>query len=106
MKNEDLKKYEDMLSAAQADLSREIKEVIQGADMGDVGNRDEGADRDEESGVAFAEQIALKGRLHAVLDAMERIKVGTYGVCVKCGGEISPAVLDAVPESSYCASCK
>ena len=106
MKPEELKKYETILLDLQSTLSREIKEVIRGADMGEMGNRDEEADATEESGIAHAEQIALKGRLHAVLDALERVKAGTYGVCGKCGGAISADVLEAAPESLYCAACK
>ena len=107
MKEEELKKYEVVLLGLQANLSKEIKDVIRGgSDMGEMGNRDEEADETEESGIAHAEQIALKGRLHAVLDALERVKAGTYGTCLKCGGAIGTDVLNAVPESLYCAECK
>jgi len=107
MKEEELKKYEAILSDLQATLSKEIKDVIRGgSDMGDIGNRDEEADASEEYGIAHAEQIALKGRLHAVLDTLDRIKAGTYGICLKCGGSISTDVLDVVPDSAYCPSCK
>lgn len=107
MKEDDLKKYEAVLAELQVNLSKEIKEVIQGgSDMGEIGNRDEEADETEESGIAHAEQIVLKGRLHAVLDALERIKAGAYGVCMKCGSVIGADVLTAAPESVYCAGCK
>lgn len=107
MNNEELKKYEIILLDLQGALSKEIKDVIRGGnDMGEMGSRDEEADETEESGIAHAEQIALKGRLHAVLDALERIKAGTYGVCLKCGGAIDADVLAAAPESVYCQSCK
>ena len=107
MNNEELKKYEIILLELQARLSKEIKDVIRGGtDMGEIGNRDEEADETEESGIAHAEQIALKGRLHAVLDALERVKAGTYGTCLKCHAVIGVDVLDAVPESLYCAGCK
>lgn len=107
MKEDDVKKYEAILLGLQADISKEIKDVIRGGtDMGETGNRDEEADATEEAGIAHAEQIILKGRLHAVLDALERIQVGTYGVCVKCGSGIGTDVLDAAPESVYCAACK
>ncbi len=107
MKEDDLKKYESALAESQVNLSKEIKDVIRaGADTGDMGNRDEEADATEESGIAHAEQIALKGRLHAVLDALERMKAGAYGVCMKCGNSIGSDVLDAAPESVYCADCK
>ncbi len=107
MNNEELKKYEAILLDLQGVLSKEIKDVIRGgSDMGEIGSRDEEADGTEESGIAHAEQIALKGRLHAVLDALDRVRAGTYGTCMKCGGAISHEVLNAAPESVYCLSCK
>ncbi len=107
MKEEELKKYEATLLGLQVNLSKEIKDVIRGGnDMGEIGNRDEEADETEESGIAHAEQITLKGRLHAVLDALERVKTGAYGTCLECRGVISTDVLDAAPESLYCAGCK
>ena len=107
MKEEELKKYEVVLLELQTNLSKEIKDVIRaGGDMGEAGNRDEEADKTEESGIAHAEQIALKGRLHAVLDALERIRAGAYGTCLKCHGAIGTDVLDAAPESLYCVECK
>ncbi len=107
MNNEDIKKYETKLLELQGALSKEIKDVIRGgADMGEMGNRDEEADETEESGIAHAEQISLKGRLHSVLDALERVKAGTYGTCLKCANAIPSDVLDAAPESLYCAECK
>lgn len=107
MKEEDFKRYEAALAELQVTLSKEIKDVIRGgSDMGEVASRDEEADGTEESGIAHAEQITLKGRLHAVLDALERMKAGAYGVCVKCSAPIGMDVLDAAPESAYCAGCK
>ncbi len=37
--------------------------------------------------------------------ALQRIADGTYGICGKCGGDISPARLDAVPHAMICRSC-
>lgn len=37
--------------------------------------------------------------------AMNRIRKGEYGVCVKCGEEISEERLDAVPHTPFCRDC-
>lgn len=37
--------------------------------------------------------------------ALERIAAGTYGECVRCGGEISPARLEVRPEAALCIDC-
>ncbi|WP_375254948.1 TraR/DksA family transcriptional regulator [Yoonia sp.] len=38
-------------------------------------------------------------------DALKRIAKGTYGICAKCGDEISTARLDAVPYAVICRNC-
>lgn len=37
--------------------------------------------------------------------ALERYAKGDYGMCVKCGEDIAPERLAAVPETPFCASC-
>ena len=37
--------------------------------------------------------------------ALTRIKNGTYGVCVRCGNDISSARLDVVPHTAQCRDC-
>lgn len=109
MTTEELKQSEDRLLELRDRLSREIKEVIKDTDMGsDVGGGtdDEESDETEERGVAYAEQIMLKEHLNAVLDALEKIKKGTYGVCEKCEGAIGADVLAASLESRLCKKCK
>ncbi|ABV93153.1 transcriptional regulator [Dinoroseobacter shibae DFL 12 = DSM 16493] len=38
--------------------------------------------------------------------ALKRIETGAYGLCMACGGEISPGRLHACPATALCASCK
>lgn len=107
MTQEHYAQYEARLLELRDQLSHEIKEVIKDADMGnDVDHGDEEADETEERGTGYASQIALKERLTAVLDALLKIKNGTYGVCEQCGGAIGADVLDAAPESRQCKACK
>ena len=37
--------------------------------------------------------------------ALRRIEDGTYGICVKCGEEISQARLEALPATPFCKVC-
>jgi len=50
------------------------------------------------------ETDALKLRL--VEQALQRIKEGTYGVCLECGEEIEERRLEYVPFARYCTECK
>ncbi len=107
MNTEELKKFEESLLALRDQLSHEIKDLIVGADMGnDAGDDDEEVDKAEEAGIASAEALVFKERLHQVLDALERMKAGTYGTCESCGGAIGYDVLEVDPESRECKVCK
>ncbi len=47
----------------------------------------------------------LENDLKKIDKALEKIKNGTYGICEKCGGEISPERLEALPEAVECIKC-
>ena len=44
--------------------------------------------------------------LREVSDALRRIDVGQYGICMECEEPISPKRLDAVPWAKYCVTCQ
>ena len=44
-------------------------------------------------------------RLVKLENALKRIEAGTYGLCIRCGKEIPPGRLEAVPEALVCVSC-
>ena len=41
-----------------------------------------------------------------IKEALERIELGTYGICESCGEEISEARLKARPVTTLCIDCK
>lgn len=43
--------------------------------------------------------------LRMIRAALDRIAKGTYGVCAKCGEDISPERLEAVPFTPFCRHC-
>jgi RNA polymerase-binding transcription factor DksA len=43
--------------------------------------------------------------LQRVERALQRLRAGTYGVCVMCHERIEPERLDTVPEAERCARC-
>jgi DnaK suppressor protein len=67
---------------------------------------------DEESTEAenFADQLAIaqtqREEVQEIDTALEHIRNGTYGICEKCGREISKEVLNVAPESALCETCK
>jgi DnaK suppressor protein len=44
--------------------------------------------------------------LQNVLDALERVRLGTFGVCTECEEEIAPRRLSVVPWAALCLKCQ
>jgi DnaK suppressor protein len=44
--------------------------------------------------------------LQAIEEALQRMEVGTYGICRDCGDRIAPARLEAIPWTRVCITCK
>lgn len=107
MTNEEKKLYQDALEAARAEVGREIAEHETLVDFGaDIDGADEEADEAEEIGNRAAIKSGLQKRIVEIENALNRIRAGTYGKCLKCGEEISEKVLNIVPESELCEKCK
>lgn len=66
---------------------------------------DELADEVEEYGNELGVEYSLEDQLRDVDGALERMKNGTYGLCEKCGKEITFERLQAVPEARTCTAC-
>lgn len=51
------------------------------------------------------EYYELARRLDVVHAAQDRLGQGTYGRCVRCGGDLELSVLEDDPAASTCVSC-
>ncbi len=60
---------------------------------------------DEQEAVAAALHGRVMVRRAAVLEALERMRAGTYGICATCRQPIPYGRLIAVPETSHCVAC-
>ncbi len=49
--------------------------------------------------------VAARRGLADVEEALGRLSAGTFGRCEQCGSQIDPRILEALPETRYCASC-
>jgi len=96
-------------STTRAALEEERSQLrSQLADMGAIDYDENFAD----SGQVAAEQgenRALVSQLAETLEEVERalakLDEGSYGRCDRCGGEIPPARLEAMPSSVTCVAC-
>jgi len=44
--------------------------------------------------------------LQNVLDALQRVRLGTFGICMECDESIAPRRLAAVPWAALCLTCQ
>lgn len=105
----DIKKYEEQLKKALAEIGGEIKKIPDAEEMGSDSEgelMEEEADEAEEDHKNAGEKEAFKSRRADIELALAKIKKGTYGVCEKCGKAIGEDVLKVVPESRWCKACK
>jgi RNA polymerase-binding protein DksA len=105
-------RYTDRLLAMQKRLAREVnaaedalrEDVVAPGDISTVPTHP--ADFDSEN---LDAQIAIAENeeqlLEQVVAALDRIAVGTFGICQECGREIARQRLDAIPYTSWCIDC-
>ena len=55
-----------------------------------------------------AYQTAASNRMvvEQIAAALNRLSAGTYGRCTRCGGQIAPARLEALPHAAACIECQ
>jgi RNA polymerase-binding protein DksA len=99
------------LLAQQAHLREEITSLGADPDSDEVTFVDDAgfADRShntEERSRLLSVARALRSNLRDVDRALAKIEAGTYGRCERCGREIAPERLDALPWAMLCIGCK
>ena len=108
---------EEELQVARKNLQEEQAIVL--AELADLGFTADGkVDIHLDEGFADAAQTTserarvislaegLQQRLENVQGALARIEKGTYGLCERCGNEIPPERLEAIPSARLCMACK
>jgi DnaK suppressor protein len=98
------------LEEIRTELERSITVLIGGGQQHIVGDypqdpADAGANLSEAERSEAVLAVARKQR-SAVLDALHRIDLGTYGTCVDCGGAVPEGRLEAKPEAARCVACQ
>ena len=107
MTKEKIAAYEKKLRDQKEKLMVEIKKYSEAEDFGDDADHlEEESDESESYANRMSIASALKSRVNEIDMALNKLGMGSYGVCSKCAKEISEKVLEAAPESELCVDCK
>ena len=103
-----LEEREIYLRSATA-LRAEADQLAQDRDPGDV-QFDEESGQGDSMNVERERDLALSAQALASIEeidkSLEKLKLGTYGVCEKCGENIPKERLKALPYAALCVKCK
>ena len=102
---QNLNNVEKQLRERLAVLTNRMKEIDE--DLGELGDDDFAEMATESEGDEVLEGVGLlaQAEVKKIQLALERIKQGIYGKCQKCGIDIAPARLEAVPHALHCIKC-
>lgn len=103
-----IKQLEQELEEVQRDLQsyqENLKDSIGELSLYDNHPADVGTETFEKSkDLALRDQ--LRRRYDDIKGAIDRIRRGSYGICLSCGRPIDPDRIAAIPEASRCISCQ
>jgi DnaK suppressor protein len=107
-----LRARREELEAERVQLLEQVAELDAEADVNNW--REGGFDDDpaDAGSASFERETAqslsnhARGLLTQVDDALRRMDHGTYGSCERCGKQIEPARLEALPYATLCMDCK
>ncbi|MBO5099727.1 MAG: TraR/DksA family transcriptional regulator [Treponema sp.] len=100
---EQLLEQKQIILDSLAAQSEDFKKIVEGGETGD--------EVDVASDVVDGRLLAALGtqdsnRLQMINNALDRIKQGTYGRCLRCGIDIPQDRLEAIPYAFMCIDCK
>ena len=89
---------------------RLLKDLAKAEKPEDFGDDTDDADEEKNESESFGNQLALaqtiREQINEVDAALNKIAIGTYGICEHCGKKIEEKVLEISPESRLCQQCK
>jgi len=109
MKKEQLKRFQQLLLKKKEELISNVSDeerggrdavTVEAKDFGDMAT--EAYDQE----MSFAMSDAGRRNLRDIVEALRRIKDGTYGICERCSNPIDETRLEVVPHARMCISCQ
>lgn len=116
MDQQKMNQFKKKLLAEKARLEEELKEMEVGnlsESQSETSGENSYEDHFADSGTATFERERdlslernIKDLLQRVEAALKNLEKGTFGICRRCGEEIDPARLKALPYADLCITCK
>jgi len=98
--------YRQRLLKEREELLAEVHKKVQGLSAAERVPDDEQAQRLHEDFVYLRLSLLDAERLRLVNEALDRIEVGDFGICLNCDQPIPAKRLEAVPWTRYCVKCQ
>jgi RNA polymerase-binding protein DksA len=94
------------LLAERARLVADVNETIQAPGQMTYGSQAAAASQVFEQQRDLALRDRATSHLELVDAALARLDDGSFGTCLRCGGAIAPARLEALPWAAHCITCQ
>jgi RNA polymerase-binding transcription factor DksA len=99
------KKYKTVLLKRLAELDERLHDIEAELDAHQSKDWEELAVEREDDEVLEGLGRSGEVEITRIRAALRRIRDGEYGICTKCGDEISQARLDVLPDTPFCKTC-
>jgi len=99
----------DQLERLRLEVLREVKAMGDASrqfDTGDVPDLGDMSTQSYDRDVLYNLSEVQRQKIRDIDAALEQLEHGNYGVCARCGEDISLKRLDVRPFSRYCVDCK
>lgn len=101
----DVKQFKERLLARKEELVERLEKLEDVLDDPKSADFSEHATESEFDEVYESQGLSGLKEVEAINAALERVKNDSFGICAKCGNEISQERLDAVPHAAMCRHC-
>ena len=95
----------ETLLARRAEILGRLAGINDRLDEPEDKDREEAATQTEDDQMLMSLGDLERAEVARIDAALDRVRQGSWGVCVKCGDAIEPKRLELLPETPFCASC-
>ena len=101
----DSKDIRELLELRRQELNQKVGEIDDTLRQPDSADWEERATENEDDEVLEDMGNAALVEIEQINTAIQRIDIGTYGMCTACGDPISKERLEALPYTANCLDC-